>query len=370
MKQIKGYYLYVTNNCNLSCKYCDGVNIERNLRKIQNNKIGAKKLVSFIINDKVSQDEEKVLIFFGGEPLLAQSYIEKVIEEYRRSSSNGNKLKFMIQTNGTLLDKMSRFVAENLDHIFVSLDGEKINNDEFRGQGTFSRIMKNFFNFKEKTKAITTARITLSQSGSVLGSTLGLIQYFDNVFWQIENSPYIFSNMDSFKKRYRKEIKTLLDYWMENLRNGNMVNIIPLQAVVESFLTGKENRTFRCGSSGSGQVYIDLEGNCYVCDKLMNKKEFMVGNIYDGVSSEDKFLHTELNSECKRCRIKFICGGRCLPQVLLYPKEKFRFYCENTKILVKEVEKRLPEIRHLINKGVIDESKFDNSVIELTEQIP
>lgn len=370
MRQTKGYYVYVTNNCNLRCSYCDNVNNERDIKKIHTTKIRSDEFLHFVLNDDVKKNEDKVIIFFGGEPLLGQEYIKEVIGKYKKKFSMNGRLKFMMQTNGVLLNKIDKFIAQNLDYIFISIDGEKIQHDKYRGEKTFERIMKNFLNVKENIRANTTARITLTSTGSLLASVFSLIQYFDNIFWQIENSQFIVPNLNQFSKRYKKEIKILLDYWLDHLRNGIMLNIIPFQAIVWSFLEYTEQKTFRCGSSGSGQLYIDLEGNCYLCNKLMDEKEFMIGNVYDGVSSEDKFIHTEINHACKKCSIKFVCGGRCLPQVLLYPREKFRFYCDITKNLVKEIEKRLPEIKHLLSDRVVNKSSFDNPAIELTEQIP
>jgi uncharacterized protein len=194
--------------------------------------------------------------------------------------------------------------------------------------------------------------------------------HFGHVFWQLENSSDQFEGMDEFKRDYCKELSMLADFWMMHLRDGNVINLIPFQSMAQSILTDRPERLLRCGASGNSLIYIDTNGMCYVCDKLIGKDEFSIGNIKNGISQTPRFIHTELNSQCRICNERFLCGGRCLAQLLYYPKRKFDFYCETTRMLIDTVKKLIPEIKILLEEKIINEEAISNPIEECTEQIP
>ena len=51
--------------------------------------------------------------------------------------------RFMIQTNGTLLHRLSPEIVNRFDTILISIDGDKKTTDEGRGEGTYDRVMEN-----------------------------------------------------------------------------------------------------------------------------------------------------------------------------------------------------------------------------------
>ncbi len=71
-----------------------------------------------------------------------------------------------------------------------------------------------------------------------------------------------------------------------------------------------------------------------MCDKLLGKQEFKVGSIFTGVQFPDKSKCLDFRKDCVDCEIRFVCGGRCLPQLLYYPDEKLHFYCDLERIAV------------------------------------
>jgi organic radical activating enzyme len=50
--------------------------------------------------------DSETLIFYGGEPLLNQEFIKRLIEDTR-----GNGLRYLLHTNGSLLNQIDRFVG-------------------------------------------------------------------------------------------------------------------------------------------------------------------------------------------------------------------------------------------------------------------
>ncbi len=131
--------LYVTNNCNLNCKFCsvkagsyhDEISLDR-----------IKELIDEAVKYGLSD-----LHMTGGEPTLRQD-LEEIIE-YAVSK----KLNVRLITNGTLLTKrrLDRLCDHGLKSIMISLDGMEEYHDKVRGvKGSFQKAFKTIIYAIEK----------------------------------------------------------------------------------------------------------------------------------------------------------------------------------------------------------------------------
>ena len=55
----------------------------------------------------------------------------------------------------------------------------------------------------------------------------------------------------------------------------------------------------------------------------------------------DKSKCLDFRKDCVDCEIRFVCGGRCLPQLLYYPDEKLHVYCDLERIAVETCSKNV-----------------------------
>jgi len=121
-------YFSLTNRCNLKCRMCsvygggDG--------EMETGEVCA-------IIRQVKELGVRHLILSGGEALLRRDLKEIV----SFSVASGIEMVDII-TNGTLLNEETAdfFVKEGLNHLTVSLDGLRKNNDHIRGEGVFDRV--------------------------------------------------------------------------------------------------------------------------------------------------------------------------------------------------------------------------------------
>lgn len=138
------YYLITTDKCNLACDYCFARQPEypgRNSSRAKPTYSVEDLIKSFRRNKKIKEKEYSScnacrtltdkIVFYGGEPLLNQPFIKKVIEAIK-ADDELNHFKFAIQTNGTLLKTTQPYILKNLDHILVSIDGTKEAHDKHR----------------------------------------------------------------------------------------------------------------------------------------------------------------------------------------------------------------------------------------------
>lgn len=364
------YYIYITKDCNLSCKYCCGQGIRKagmhGLSKPKN----IRKIAEYVLsNMNAHEDEYNNVVFYGGEPLLNQGDIKRFID----LTDGCKNIKYCLYTNGMILDKMDDFLLNKIDYLFVSIDGEQAIHDQYRGVGTFEKIVSNIHKVKPKFKGEIIARLTITSETSVSNAVLSLVEWFDHIFWQLESSPDT-SNLDQFKIRYKQDILALIQYWTKNIKMGVVKNIVPFQAIVSSILSNRQHYNLRCGCGTNLRVIDDIDSDIdnetYMCDELLGTKEFII----NGKEKPDskRWSCEELNSYCGTCDIKLICGGRCLKSLLFYPREKFLFYCDLTKFTIANLRNiAVPVIKKcLSNPGIKFEDLNTYVANHCTEEIP
>jgi len=76
------------------------------------------------------------LIFYGGEPLLR---LDRMLEMMDSVEAD----RFMVQTNGLLLDRIEPKYLRKLHTILVSIDGDEMLTDFYRGKGVYKRVIEN-----------------------------------------------------------------------------------------------------------------------------------------------------------------------------------------------------------------------------------
>jgi len=365
------FYLYVTKDCNLSCTYCSGIGLKRNVEsgangnQIEDTSVLMERLSRLLRQTKESNlDSNNTLVFYGGEPLLNQRLIKEIME-----STLNNDLKYIMYTNGILLDQVEPYILDHLDYLFVSVDGDQRVHELHRGRGTFKKIVENVVSIRRRFKGEILARLTVSMEGSLYEMVMGAINLFDHVFWQIESSGRT-KNMSTFANAYVRDINLLVDYWLRNIESGIMKNIVPFQAIAASLLLDRKHECLRCGC-GSSLVVMDIDGSCYSCDQLMGVEEFKIGDALNGIKYNGDFLYKGMMPSCEKCEVRTICGGRCLHDFLRCPPQKRQMLCNLTMHTIKALEAEIPRVSRSIDTGRISLHDLDTYVSKnCVEEIP
>lgn len=132
----KNITFIVTEDCQLSCKYCYLVG-KNNKEKMSWNI--AKLAIDYILQQEKSFTEESVIWdFIGGEPLLEVELIDKICdyikrELFRLNHHWFNSYRFSLTTNGINYStpKVQKFLEKNREHLSISItiDGTKQKHD-------------------------------------------------------------------------------------------------------------------------------------------------------------------------------------------------------------------------------------------------
>lgn len=360
------YILFLTYRCNLNCSYCFAKNLVHN-NKMNNLSITPEnidRVCNYIENDLIINNrKDNSIVFFGGEPSLVPNIILEII----RKTSHLN-LNYSIYTNGILLNKLPDSLLEQLQSILVAIDGDKKIHERYKPIGSYDKILNNVKEIRNRTNAEIIARITLEEDSNIYVSAKELLKHFDFVHWQIVNKES-FNNSRQFIENYKINIKQLFVEWLEALRMGVVMNIIPFNRIVLLLLSNKKALSFRCGCGSSIQA-IDVRGNIYICDEYIEKKENAIGNICDNKYDIIRYKsHIDLFNDCIHCEVSDICLGRCRKALETQSANHIRIYCELTKVLIRIIEESINEIRTIIAEKNISLSRFHTEIYN-TEIIP
>jgi len=357
------YHIIMTELCNSQCRYC----YEKSMKEFDNKLDKKFKFdfsapdVSEVSEDKLkkflSKDKNPVLIFYGGEPLLEAERIMKIIDLLVDTN-----VKFRIQTNGKLFDKLPPKYLNKIEKILVSIDGDKKRTDFNRGKGTYKTVIKNIEMIKkEGYNGEIIARMTISQP-DVYKQIKHLLKIgFTSVHWQLDAGFFKFDfdkeKFEKFVVEYNQNITKLLDFWIKDIReNKRVLMLYPFVAIIESILKGEKTK-LRCGAGYSGYA-ITTDGKVVACPIMNNIKDFEAGTLDNTPEELKKF---DVGGECLKCEVKDLCGGRCLywNKAGLWPESGNELICKTIKHLISELQKNISQIRKFIEGGIISEKDFE-----------
>lgn len=334
----------------MRCSYCSISNVRmdtsRDSKKLDNETISS--IIRYIEQDiNKNKHNDNRLIFFGGEPLLVPDILNKIIKKTAHLN-----LKYLIYTNGSLLNQLPLEILNEMSVVFVSIDGNKLNHEKYRGINSYDLIVQNLMKLKATGKSHIIGRMTPEEDTNIYDSVINVLPLVDSVHWQLVNKPK-FNDIDNFLENYKKGITSLCDFWISNLRKGEVKQIIPFQAVTSSLLANNNDKPdmFRCGALRTLQV-IDIYGNIYYCDEQVGNKDRIVGHVNNGHNL--KTINTnpkKFSRGCSTCNILNICRGRCWKCLSEYDDEQILGYCKLTKALVETLSNNLTTIKNIMDKN-------------------
>ncbi|MDD1680111.1 MAG: TIGR04084 family radical SAM/SPASM domain-containing protein [Methanoregula sp.] len=372
------FHIILTDNCNLCCSYCRAKAFqEMEESEGEHALIIDEKLpveLNFdlpVLYDFLKKDPSPTLTFYGGEPLLRADLIEEIVRE-------APVLRFMMQTNGVLLDRLPPEIVNRFVTILVSLDGTRELTDANRGMGVYDRVMGNI----RKIPAYgysgeLIARMTVTERTDILEAVHHLASNpdysFSSIHWQIDANFTGDFSIRRFQKwardNYNPGIRTLVDDWVNHMEaEGEVLRWYPFLDPMEDLLLGRESR-LRCGS-GYTNYSIMTDGNIGPCPVMIGMSQYYVGHI--SWSHPLELDHVLIQGECSDCRIRTFCGGRCLYSNITQPWgiAERRLVCDTVENLRDALITALPRVQRLIDQGIITPGDFAHEKFNGCEIIP
>jgi uncharacterized protein len=136
--------LILTEGCNLACTYC----FEKDMLGYKSMSLDIAKAAVDLLFEYSQKEQAVSITYFGGEPTLNFSAIQKVTEyAEQKASLLGKSVDFNTTSNGTMLSKsmVDYFALHNIA-VLLSIDGLESTHNRYRidkhGRGTFDRVMR------------------------------------------------------------------------------------------------------------------------------------------------------------------------------------------------------------------------------------
>lgn len=336
--------LNLTDDCNLACIYCF-VQQKPHYMTLDI----AKKSVDFIVNNYnikkennwLRPDEEKTIVFFGGEPMIMFDKIIVPLIHYIEEQYDINEFNLNITTNGTLLtEKRIEFLRKYNIYPLLSIDGNRETQEYNRpckncNDSSFDLIEKNI------------PYLLKSFPNTVFRSTV----YKDNIhnlyddFKYAESKGFKFytcvpdarshnwteQDLNEYKHQINKITSYILNYYLAGGEPSIMFN--NLYRALRLVIIHDKNRkniihnnkyAYRCGL-GTIACSVNYCGQIFGCQEQDTRAEngeyFYLGHINTGIEEElqSKLIQDYFNSECdcekkdecNKCIIKNECYHGC-----------------------------------------------------------
>jgi putative peptide-modifying radical SAM enzyme len=321
----------------------------------------------------LQEESSPILVFYGGEPLLQIPKMKAVMDTIPQA-------RFVIQTNGLLLDKLDASYVKKFDAIYASLDGDEQTTDYYRGSGTYRRVARNLRTIRERGfRGEIVARMTVGEETEIDNQVLALLEdkglpissvhwQLDALFWQNDfpNRDFATWAADSYNPRLRR----LIRIWVEKMReSGEVLRLYPFVGVMKSMLLNEPSR-LRCGA-GWSLFNIQTDGNITPCPVMAGLKDFYLGNLRETRAPNLREVST-FSAPCTQCEINALCGGRCLyaNATKLWGDRGFDEVCDTVRSMVSELQEVLPEVKELVADGAIPLNAFNYRKYDGCEIIP
>ena len=286
----------ITNNCNFKCPHC---------RAYEEFTVDDEQMENKIIDELIKNDILTVNIS-GGEPLLNPRIFEII-----QRLSNAN-MYVGISTNGWLYkEKRKKLLEAGLKFIQVSLDGDKMLHEKFRGvEGSYERAVDTLKQAK-KDGLFTQMNVTITSENLKtlewnynkaleIGVDKILYRRVVSAGKAVEND-YIIPN----KKEYIDTIQKLI-----KLDNSKLIVAVDDQ-IIYAIKDIESDEKLGC-AAGIKIVGISSNGDIYPCiflrEKLGNITKDNLEELWQNNEILNKLRNKDIN-ECGKCKYKFSCGG-------------------------------------------------------------
>ncbi len=325
---LQSLVMNLTNQCNLSCKYCyeygeDKIATPAGKPKFMDLET-AKASVDYFFKDSFDRQNLHIT-FFGGETLMNFPLLKQVVDYANaKAAAEGRKLDFSLTTNATLLTPaIINFLAENHIGVTVSLDGPPEMNKLrvfANGKPSYDVIAPKIKQLlaAHKTRPIA-ARVTLTADVTDcikifrhLSQDLG----FNEIgFAPVTSSPNALhaignASMGNILQQFRQLADEYLAAALEN-RQHAFSNVSDTLSELHQGV----NKSHPCGA-GMGLVGVGPSGDISPCHRFVDSDSHSLGNVKTGMdrSAQTAFLdrgHVDGKYECQTCWARPLCAGGC-----------------------------------------------------------
>lgn len=298
------FTFWVTDTCNLQCKYCYEGNKKNYLFMTQQI---AEQSIQFVIKKlKEHQTKSCRIVFHGGEPTLNIPIIKYVIDRF---SKLGNEycIHYGMTTNCySISEEDINYLSDKIDDLTVSIDGceksHNLNRINAAGKGTYDKVIKTAMKFNSRHAV--RVRMTVNTSNSYM--------LYENIKSIISKGfTIIIPGIDYGDNNWEQKDFELLQNEFEKVRE--LQKSIDKDVYVSSMSVEEISKKTICDGCISS-FHINADGNIYPCVYVTGDLEFCMGNVFDNINTEKLCAFNKINAEhisaCIGCNYYDYCPSK------------------------------------------------------------
>ncbi len=379
-------HLTVTGQCNARCEGCINTALEagcggRGEVMTEFECDPARDADTIVRVAQACGDRPVTVAMYGGEPLLEAGRISELLY-CLDSSPIASRVQYMLYTNGQLLDSAITAYPDLWNRVrllSVSIDGDARQHNRFRPGTDLSTIQAGLARLRETSDCDVLFWSTLREQQSLRNCFDQFMEYVDDslvghLFWHWAESPEPYQDLAAYVDSYAAELESVLDVYVEHLRNGRLLSIIHVNELVLYLLTGRVRGHSACAVE-LAENYDIVGGRLSACADLPlslgllpqdDNGESLMSSLRSLVSYREVL-------RCCRCGVYPYCGGRCPVQVLAGSPERTLQLCQLMRLHVGLVQERLDDIRTALHKaGVTVDDLYRHSarLTRYTDVVP
>lgn len=278
-------------------------------------------------------DEGLKIQFTGGEPFLV---FDKILTLIEYCKIIGLKAQFMIQTNGTLINKRNiESIKKYQIGIGISLDGlpqyHDLNRPYFDGRGSCQDVIAGLQQLSCHGLSVGVT-VTLNRD-NILGlralipmlSLLGVKGLSLDLFRPIGRGKN--KNLAVDENLMIEKVQEAIDEINYLVDLGASPIVIKEMEKMKTALSHKLSRCVYCYALSGASFAVVPGGDIYPCSSFAGDETYLLGNITDQVDLKAQLVNfgsrfNLLNyHECLTCTCKDICGGGCVARGLSTSKD-------------------------------------------------
>lgn len=308
--------LMVSQECNLRCTYCYGVNGEYSHKGFMTYETAVKAIDCFLEN---SVGEKLNICFFGGEPLMRFSLIKELVayadEEGRKRQKH---IGYSMTTNATLITpEIEQFMLDHKIYTTISIDGDAKAQNTNRFYANRKGCYEDVVLKTEKLRKtdLLSARATISRDNTnVYDQIKHLVDLgFRRVSWALAlnmlEEADVWQVVESQKKLIREVGSLISNQEYAQARKYN--SIIDMLSKLQS----DGVRTKGCGA-GNNIMTVNIDGNIYPCHRFVGNDTAKLGHIEGFETHENQSFYEAIGlaqfKDCVDCFAKNTCAGGCI----------------------------------------------------------
>jgi uncharacterized protein len=314
ISNIKFAALCITHNCNLRCKYCYAGKKSPKTMSLET----AKKSLKYLHDNS---NGKCIVTFFGGEPLIDFELLKKIVNYSQEKY--GEKIKFRLSTNGTLLTKkIISYLKSHQIYFVLSIDGNKNQNDLNRksqkGIGSYYLIEKNIKSILEVNEyaiavsVVNPATSTLFSEGVKHLWSLGFKYILQTLDY---SAPWDKKDLKNLEKQY----KSIANFYSELLIKGEKIYYSPFDERIKTRAQKPYEKGDICDLANT-QIAIAPSGRIYPCVQFIEDDNDhsaiqAIGDVFSGFDPQKRLNTIKRNyrdkKSCKECPLEGRCATYC-----------------------------------------------------------